>query len=177
MVQNNITQATSIQILNLHKIIKSAIQHSLLNWQSVWTRDGVSVEEGEEVLERVEEGPVRKKADAFVGVDGHRSIRPEPVTQKTQLRPLLVSQMFLWVGLIKLNGSSINLPLENIPINHLREMQVYVYTIFVHFKCITIAFKSAFYTSARERDSTDLFFLSVREHQIKTQTSAQRGFL
>lgn len=91
------------------------------------TRDGVSVEEGEEVTESIEEGPVRKKADAFVGVDSHRSIRPEPFTQKAQLRSLLVSQMLLWVGLIKLDGSSINLSAQNILMNPQREIKkVYV---------------------------------------------------
>ncbi len=52
---------------------------------------------------------MREKADAFVGVDGHGSIRSEPVSLQAQLRSLLVSQMFFWVGLIELDGGTINL--------------------------------------------------------------------
>lgn len=52
---------------------------------------------------------MREKAYAFVGVDSHGSIRPKLVSLQAQLRSLLVSQMFFWVGLIELDGGTINL--------------------------------------------------------------------
>lgn len=45
-------------------------ESSLLDGQDVRAGDGVTVEEGEELAEGVEEGPVGEQADALVGVDG-----------------------------------------------------------------------------------------------------------
>lgn len=44
--------------------------HLLLNGQGMGTRDGVAIEECEELAESVEEGPVREQTDTLVGVDG-----------------------------------------------------------------------------------------------------------
>lgn len=89
--------------------LQNCFYNSLFDGQSVWTWDGISVEEGQEVTESIKKGPVREQADAFVGVDSHWSVRPEPVCLQAQLRSLFVSQMFLWIGLIELDGGTVNL--------------------------------------------------------------------
>lgn len=65
-------------------------------------------------MESIKKGPVREKADAFVGVDSHGSIRPEPISLQAQLSSLLVSQMFFRVGLIELYGGTINLRAQDV---------------------------------------------------------------
>lgn len=100
-------------------------EYPLLNGQGMRAWDGVAIEECEELAESVEEGPVREQADTLVGVDwaraavcgaagasGHTAGGRGFVwvgDQETQLGKLLISQALLWVGLIELNGSTVNL--------------------------------------------------------------------
>ncbi len=98
--------------------------NSLLDGQGVRARDGVAIEECEELAESVKEGPVRKQTDTLVGVDRawgvsaavggcHRSVGGRGFVwiraQETQLGALLISQTLRRVGLIELNGSTIHL--------------------------------------------------------------------
>ena len=94
---------------DLHRLCKHCREHSLLDGQSVWSGDGVAVEEGEKAPEGVEEGPVRQQADALVGVNGLGLLWPQLCAGETQLRALLLCQTLLWVGLVELDGSSIYL--------------------------------------------------------------------
>lgn len=100
---------------------------SLLYGLRVRTRDGVAVQECEELAESVEEGPVGQQADALVGVD--RALGCVAVCRRhggggggrgggglvwirvreAQLEALLVSQTLLRVRLIELDGSTIHL--------------------------------------------------------------------
>lgn len=98
---------------------------SLLDGLGVRAGDGVAIEEREELAESVEEGPVGEQADALVGVDralgcGAVGGRRRGVggggggfvriwAQEAQLRPLLISQTLVRVGLVELNGGTVDL--------------------------------------------------------------------
>lgn len=68
-------------------------------------------------MESVEKGPVRKKADALVGVDRHRVLSPRATGLKTQLCALSLSQTLFGVHLIKLDRCTINLDMQDMLIN------------------------------------------------------------
>lgn len=48
---------------------RHSMKNSLFNWQGMRARDGIAIQKGEELAKGIEEGPVRKQADTFVGVD------------------------------------------------------------------------------------------------------------
>lgn len=77
----------------------------LFNGQRVWARDGELVEEHQELVEGLEEGPAGEHADAFIGVYGsvgdhlllHRG-------EQAQLDLLLLAQLIHWMWLVELDG-------------------------------------------------------------------------
>lgn len=92
---------------------------SLLDGQRVGARDGVAVQECEELAEGVEEGPMGEQADALVGVHGARGGGGVGGVggagwlwvgaQQTQLGALLLAQTLLGEGLVELDGRSVDL--------------------------------------------------------------------
>lgn len=73
------------------------------------SRDGVSVEESEKALERLEEGPVGEQTDALVAVNASGPVRSEVRARQTELRALTLRQVLLRARLIELNGCTVHL--------------------------------------------------------------------
>lgn len=84
--------------------------NSLLQREDLSSRNGVSVDEGEELLEDAEEGPVRQDADALLHLqaavgDGpavHHAEEPQP-------HALPLRQQLLLQRLVELDGGAVNL--------------------------------------------------------------------
>lgn len=107
---------------------RKASVRSLLNWLGMRPRDGVAVEEGEELAEGVKERPVWEQTDALVGVDGALggAAAAAPATAaaaaaaaaeemerggaaQAQEGELLIRQTLLREGLVELNGGAVDL--------------------------------------------------------------------
>lgn len=89
--------------------------------------DGVSVDEGEELLEDVEEGPVREDADALLHLQAAVGDRP-PVDHAEQPEPhaLPLRQQLPGERLVELDGGSVNLQGEqeaNLSSKHVHQRQ------------------------------------------------------
>lgn len=91
---------------------------SLLDGLDVRPRDGVAVEEGEELAEGVKKRPVWEQTDGLVGVDGALGgaaaaaaadgmVRGGAV--QAQAGSLLISQTLLREGLVELDGGAVDL--------------------------------------------------------------------
>lgn len=87
--------------------------HLLLQRQDVRSRDGVSVDEGQKLLEDGEEGPVGEDADALLPVDAAAANGP-PVHHAEQAQPdaLPLRQQLPGERLVELEGGAINLQRE-----------------------------------------------------------------
>lgn len=83
---------------------------SLLQREDLSSRDGVSVDEGEELLEDAEEGPVGQDADALLHLQAAAGDGP-PVhhAEQTQPHALLLRQQLLLEGLVELDGGAVDL--------------------------------------------------------------------
>ena len=111
------------------------MEDSLLNRQGMRARDGVAVEECEELAKNIKEGPVGEQADALVSVDragacgstiGGRSRGDRgggggllQIQVQAQLCELPVGQTLLRVGLVELDGSSVHLKQGTCWLHHL----------------------------------------------------------
>lgn len=84
--------------------------NSLFQREDLSSRDGVSVDKGEELLEDAEEGPVRQDADALLHLQAAVGDRP-PVhhAEKPQPHALPLRQQLLLERLVELDGGTINL--------------------------------------------------------------------
>lgn len=51
----------------------------------MWSRDGISVEEGEKALEGLEEGPVGEQADALVVINISAAVRSKMTAWQAKL--------------------------------------------------------------------------------------------
>lgn len=93
---------------------------SLLQRQHVSSRDGVSVDEGEKLLEDAEEGPVRQHTDALLHLKTAVSDGP-PVqhAQQTQMNTLTLGQTLAAIRLIELYGSTVHLNTSTFTCHHM----------------------------------------------------------
>lgn len=94
--------------------------NSLLQRKDLSSGDGVSVDEGEELLEDAEEGPVRQDADALLHLQAAAADGPAVHhAEQTQADALLLRQQLLREGLVELDGSTVDLQGDQ-PIRRLR---------------------------------------------------------
>lgn len=85
-------------------------EDGLLQRQDVRSRDGVSVDEGQELLEDGEEGPVGQDADALLDVDTSAADgTPVHHAEQTQLEALPLRQQVPAERLVELDGGAVNL--------------------------------------------------------------------
>lgn len=78
------------------------------------TRDGVSVHEGEKLLEDGEERPVREDADALLHLQAAVGDRaPVDHAQQPQANALTLREQLAVEGLVELDGGAVNLQGEN----------------------------------------------------------------
>lgn len=84
--------------------------NGLLQRQDVRSRDGVSVDEGQELLEEGEEGPVGQDADALLDVEAAAADgTPVHHAEQTQLDALPLRQEVPAERLVELDGGAVNL--------------------------------------------------------------------
>lgn len=73
-------------------------------------RDGVTIDERQELLEHIKERPAGQDADALLGLDGLAPHRPlVHHTEEAEPLALLLTQVLPGVLLIELDGSTVSL--------------------------------------------------------------------